>query len=377
MIKVIHLGKFDSPDKGGIENHVDSLCTALSKKKIYVLNIISNRSFTFKKKIKKNFEVVSLPSFFKIFSTAFNIFLPFYVYKKIIFNKFKIIHIHHPDPLSHLTLLFIPKRIKIVLTWHSDIVAYKFLYFFYKPLLINFLSKVDVIVVATPKHISSSDILKNPKFKDKIKIVPYGIDIKYLNSKKFQEASKDIRDKYKKNFLIFTLSRHVYYKGIVYLIKAMYQTSNCVLLIGGTGPDTNKLKNLVKNMNLKKKVIFTGFIHRDKLPPYFHASDVFCLPSTEKSEAFGIAMAEAMACSKPIITTNLGTGMNSVCSNKTGITVEAKNSMALSKAIIKLQTSKTLRETYAKNAGKRIGRLYTHDIMRDRTISIYKSLITN
>ena len=157
----------------------------------------------------------------------------------------------------------------------------------------------------------------------------------------------------------------------------MYQTSNCVLLIGGTGPDTNKLKNLVKNMNLKKKVIFTGFIHRDKLHPYFHASDVFCLPSTEKSEAFGIAMAEAMACSKPIITTNLGTGMNSVCSNKTGITVEAKNSMALSKAIIKLQTSKTLRETYAKNAGKRIGRLYTHDIMRERTISIYKSLITN
>ena len=54
-----------------------------------------------------------------------------------------------------------------------------------------------------------------------------------------------------------------------------------------------------------------------------------------------------------------------------------ENSMALSKAIIKLQTSKTLRETYAKNAGKRIGRLYTHDIMRERTISIYKSLITN
>jgi len=347
------------------------------KKKIYVLNIISNRSFIFKKKIKKNYEVVSLPSFFKIFSTSFNIFLPFYVYKKIIFDKFKIIHIHLPDPLSHLTVLFIPKRIKIILTWHSDIVVYKFLYFFYKPLLINLLNKVDVIVVATPKHVSSSDILKNPNFKDKIKIVPYGIDIKYLNNKKFQEAGKDIRNKYKKNFLIFTLSRHVYYKGIAYLIKAMHQTSNCILLIGGTGPDTSKLKNLVRNMNLETKVIFTGFIPRDKLPSYFHASDVFCLPSTEKSEAFGIAMAEAMACSKAIITTNLGTGMNSVCSNKTGITVEAKNSMALSNAIIKLQTSKTLRETFAKNAGKRISRFYTHDIMTRKAISIYNLLIKN
>jgi len=375
MIKVIHLGKFDDPDKGGIENHVDSLCRLLAKKNFYILNVISNRGFKFKKKISKNFEVVSLPSFFKIFSTAFNIFLPFYVYKKVFFNKFRIIHIHHPDPLSHITAVLFPKKIKIVLTWHSDIVVYKFLYFFYKPLLIKLLERVDVIIVATPKHITSSDILNNPIFKKKIKIVPYSIDVEYLNKKQFRDAGKILRSKYKNNFLVFTLSRHVYYKGIDYLIKAMRQSKNCILIVGGTGPDTIKLKQLTRAMNLESKVIFTGFISKKDLPSYLHAIDVFCLPSTEKSEAFGIAMAEAMACSKPIITTNLGTGVNSVCTNKTGIIVKPKNSNVLSKAIKSLQDSKIKKKMFAQNARKRISKFYTHDIMLRRTISIYKSII--
>ena len=112
MMKVIHLGKFDIPDKGGIENHVYNLCTCLAKKNYYVLNVISNRRFRFKKSINGNFEVVSLPALFKCFSTAFNVILPFYVFKRVIFDNFNIVHIHHPDPLSHLTALFLPKKIK-------------------------------------------------------------------------------------------------------------------------------------------------------------------------------------------------------------------------------------------------------------------------
>ena len=86
-------------------------------------------------------------------------------------------------------------------------------------------------------------------------------------------------------------------------------------------------------------------------------------------------MAEAMACSKPIITTNLGTGVNSVCTNKTGIIVKPKNSNVLSKAIKSLQDSKIKKKMFAQNARKRISKFYTHDIMLRRTISIYKSII--
>ena len=53
MIKVIHLGKFDSPDRGGIENHVDSLCTALSKKKYTSLILFLIEGLHLRKKLKK------------------------------------------------------------------------------------------------------------------------------------------------------------------------------------------------------------------------------------------------------------------------------------------------------------------------------------
>ena len=171
-MKIIHLGKFDEPDTGGIENHVNNLCKGLASKKINVINIISNRAFKFKRIFKFNYEIISLPAFFRFFSTAINIFLPIYVLKKVFYDRYNFIHIHHPDPLSHFTVLFLPKRIKIILTWHCDIHAYKFLYFFYKPLLKNLLKRVDHIIVATPKHISSSDILNNIEYKHKISIIP-------------------------------------------------------------------------------------------------------------------------------------------------------------------------------------------------------------
>lgn len=374
MIKVIHLGKFDTTDKGGIENHVYNLCTCLAKKNHYVLNVISNRRFRFKKSVNGNFEVVSLPAFFKCFSTAFNIFLPFYVMKRVIFDNFNIIHIHHPDPLSHLTTLFLPKKIKIVLTWHSDIVVYKKLYFFYKPYLIRLLLRADRIIVATPNHIKSSDLLSNHNIRKKIQIIPYGIDYNYFNQKKFIEESIAVKRKYKNKFIIFTLSRHVYYKGLPYLIEAMKYTNGALLIIGGSGPDTQKLKQIVIKKDLVSKVIFTGHIPESNLPSYHHAADIFCLPSTESSEAFGIAMAESMACAKPIIVSKLGTGVNFVCTNQTGIIVERGNALALGKAINRLKESSALRKSYGKNGQKRIKFKFSTDMMIEKTIRLYKSI---
>tara|TARA_B110000259_G_C14021823_1_gene403314 strand:- start:843 stop:1967 length:1125 start_codon:yes stop_codon:yes gene_type:complete len=374
MIKVIHLGRFDAPDKGGIESHVQSLCSSLEKKNFYVLNVISNSRFSFKKSINGNFEVVSLPAFFKCFSTAFNLILPFYVLKRVIFDNFNIVHIHHPDPLSHLVTFLLPKKIKIVVTWHSDIVAYKALYFLYKPLLIKLLFRVDKIIVATPNHIKSSDLLINNNIRNKIVIIPYGIDYNYLNQKKFIGESFVIKRKYKNKFLIFTLSRHVYYKGIPHLIEAMKYTNGSLLLIGGSGPDTLKLKQLVLSENLGSKVIFTGPIPEKHLPSYHHAADVFCLPSTERSEAFGIAMAEAMACSKPIIVSKLGTGVNYVCTDQTGIAVKIGSALALGKAINRLKQSTVLRQFYGRNSQKRIKTKFSNDIMRKETIKLYNSI---
>jgi rhamnosyl/mannosyltransferase len=65
------------------------------------------------------------------------------------------------------------------------------------------------------------------------------------------------------------------------------------------------------------RVRFLGFIPDAELVAYFDACDVFCLPSVERAEQFGLVQVEAMHCGKPVVSTRLGTGVEFV--NQEGI----------------------------------------------------------
>ena len=60
-----------------------------------------------------------------------------------------------------------------------------------------------------------------------------------------------------------------------------------VFLVGGSGPDTEKYKKIISDNQLQDRVLLLGRIPQDMIANYFSAADVFCFPSTEKSEAFG------------------------------------------------------------------------------------------
>jgi rhamnosyl/mannosyltransferase len=75
----------------------------------------------------------------------------------------------------------------------------------------------------------------------------------------------------------------------------------------------------------------------------------------ENSEAFGIVQQEAMLFGKPVINTNLPTGVPYVSIHqKTGLTVPPHNVKALAQAIQKLTDSPDLRTFYGENARKRV-----------------------
>jgi len=97
------------------------------------------------------------------------------------------------------------------------------------------------------------------------------------------------------------------------------------------------------------------------------------LPSVLRSEAFGVVLLEAMACGKPVVSTELGTGTSFVNQHEqTGLVVKPDDAESLAQAINHLLASPKLREKYGNAGRERVERLFSHERMVDRIVATYQ-----
>jgi glycosyltransferase involved in cell wall biosynthesis len=102
------------------------------------------------------------------------------------------------------------------------------------------------------------------------------------------------------------------------------------LVIGGDGPDRQKLEQLAKTLNVTEYCHFVGALNRDQVRERMQSCDVFVLPSLH--ESFGVVLGEAMACGKPVIATRCG-GPEFVVNQETGVLVELAKPQAVADAM--------------------------------------------
>ena len=130
-----------------------------------------------------------------------------------------------------------------------------------------------------------------------VKIIPNGIDLKKYSSR----PSSAVR--HPKMKTIFYVGRLEDRKGVKYLIRAFAELASrnkdVQLLIAGSGPDENKLREYVTELKIPR-ITFLGFINDEEKIHQMHRADVFCSPA-RYGESFGIVLLEAMAAGTPII----------------------------------------------------------------------------
>lgn len=284
-----------------------------------------------------------------------------------------LIHIHLPFPLAVFAWFFNQGALSekpIVTTYHSDIIRQKFVSPLLNPFLVKFFRDTRTIVASSPALSEHSQMLR--QFREKVIVVPFGVDLgAYELTLEMQKQVNAVKSRFRMPIILYA-GRLNYYKGVRYLLEAM-QHMDAMLLIAGDGEEAARLRAYAKSLNLLTRVSFLGRVDDEELKVLLHACDIFVLPSTHPSEAFGLVQLEAMACGKPVINTSLPTGVPWVSvHNETGLTVPPKNATALADALNALLRNPELRMKLGAQARTRAADRFTLQKMLESHKRIYQ-----
>lgn len=358
-LSVLHVCKVYLPTKGGVQTVVQRICCGLSAS--FNNTIITTQHAKNGLTMHDEATIVTARSWGEALSLPLApgiFFLMREYYKKV-----HLIVVHYPFPLADLALVLLHIRsTPIIVYWHSEIVSQKLSRKLVAPLTRRLLKQSSAIIVASPNHIKYSSTLND--YREKCRIIPYG----YLPNKTYSTSID--------RGVFLCIGRHVPYKGFEYLIKAL-QHCNVQLEIVGKGPLLKQHKQLAKKLGVDDQITFSDNVDDNMLANKLAQCRALVLPSTLPSEAFALVQLEAMALAKPVINTNLKSGVPWVARHKLeALTVAPCDSRELAQALDMLDNDSALRARLGAAAKQRWNDVFNIDDFLNATSDLYQQCIS-
>lgn len=274
-----------------------------------------------------------------------------------------IINYHFPWPMADLLHLLGGPGAPSVVTYHSDIVRQKNLLKLYAPVQNHFLGSVDAIVATSPNYVRTSAVLA--KFPQKTSVIPIGIpDIAPPGANRVESW----RQKVGSGFFLFVGALR-YYKGLQFLMEAARETGLPVVVAGGG--DTSEWAQMGG-----PSVRFVGPVSEEDKIALLELSRAFVFPSHLRSEAFGVALAEAARAGRAMISCEIGTGTSFVnLGGETGLVMPPEDVPALGAAMQALATSPEIAAAYGRAARARYEQMFRAEAMAGAYLEIYRGLL--
>lgn len=165
-----------------------------------------------------------------------------------------------------------------------------------------------------------------------------------FSDKYFMYDSRIIKDK--KVFKLISVGNLHLVKGHDILLNAMLRLNgNIHLSIIGDGPERLHLESFIKNNNLSSKVTLFGRLSLSEMLVHLQQSHLSCMPS--RSEGFGIAPLEAMACGLPVVCTNVGGMSEFIIEGFNGYLCDPEDPVSLAEILIKAKNTQWNHEAIA------------------------------
>lgn len=371
-MNILHIYKDYPPILGGIENHVKLLAEGQAAHGHAVTVLVTNPAGRQTAAgVENAVQVIRAGRLATVASTPLSLALPWQLSRQ----RPDIAHLHFPYPVGEVSQWLLRRGRATVLSYHSDIVRQAGILRFYRPLLRRVLAAVDAIIVGSPPMRRSAYLADHQA---KLHLIPYGIPLARFRARPADAELAAMRARYlaaQPPPILLFVGRLRYYKGLDTLIRALPEIPGH-LVVAGSGPMAAEWQALAQATGVADRIAWLGEASDADLPALYHLADLFVLPASHPSEAFGLVQVEAMAAGVPVVCTELGTGTSYV--NRDGVTgrvVPPRDPAALAAAIRELLADPAQMSAMSAAAQARVAAEFSQSVMVERVLSTYQALL--
>ncbi|MEI9939923.1 MAG: glycosyltransferase [Pseudomonadota bacterium] len=368
-MRVLHVGKYYAPYRGGIETVVEQLCRGLAGRGVEVTALVSNDSSATVDETIDGVRVLRLGRTAELNSQPLN----WRIVSTLRRLRFDALHFHTPNPIGALALLAARRTEPIVVTHHSDIVRQRLLGAPATAVQSLLYRRAAALIAATPKHIEHSPVLG--AFEAKCRVIHFPIDaLPYLDAPVVWDGQ--LPAAWQTEPLALFVGRLVYYKGVDVLLDALRLSPRLRLAIVGVGPLKTRLVEQAARTGIADRVKFLGAVPDVRLRSLYKCARFLVLPSVAPSEAFGMVQLEAMAAGRPVISTDLKSGVPYVNPHGvTGLIVAPSDPHALAAAMNTLIENESYARSLGEAAQRRVLAEFHVDKVVDAHVELYASIL--
>ncbi|MFC1605636.1 glycosyltransferase [Pseudomonadota bacterium] len=389
-MNILHIGKYFPPFRGGLENYLRDLMVALGRRGIACTALVHRHDWSFSTRDEsvsldgREFRVVRTGTWATLLFTPLSPAFPWHLRRLIRADKPDILHLHMPNPAVFWALLLpSARRIPWVVHWHADVITttqgwlMKLAYAAYRPFEQAVLKRARSIVATSPPYLESSRPLQ--PWLAKCRVVPLGLDVGRLpgEAKAEPAAVGSTETPRMPGLRVLAVGRLTYYKGFQYLIEALARLDNVQLELVGEGDQAGELRNQVASLGLQDRVHFHGTADDRELARQLARCDCLCLPSMERTEAFGMVLLEAMYFGKATVVSDVpGSGMGWIVEHGvTGLKVKPADPGALAEALGSLAADRELLREMGQAGREKFERLFEINHAIGGIVDTYRAVL--
>ncbi|MBE0566865.1 MAG: glycosyltransferase [Krumholzibacteria bacterium] len=367
-MRILHLGKYYHPHRGGMETALRELAEGLAARGVEVSVLVAGGDRDRAEPLTAGGgRLVRAWTPAVLNSQPLNPTLVGLLHRELAAFDPDLVHLHLPNPLGAAAWLVARagrrRRPPLAIGHHADITRQRLGRLAAGPLQEACLRQALGIAVSSAAHRDGSRELAGHR--SRTAVVPFGLD---------PAPWEGVVARGDGPFLF--VGRLVRYKGLDVLLDALRDVPEARLAVVGGGPLAGRLARRAEGLGVADRVEWVGEVDHDELVRRLAAARALILPSLDASETFGLSQLEAMAAGVPVIASDLPTGVREVAApGASHLLVPPGRPGDLAAAMRRLLADPKLALAMGAAGRARQRRDFTRDAMIDRLLAWYGALL--